>query len=159
MCHRFMGVGGRLVFGILLTGVSAQAAQITVTTNDNYTKIESAQSGDEVLISPGTYGFRVYLTKAATNTLTIRALDPANRPVWDFGTNFLDNVPGSYTAGDKARGGWQFSGAKNYFISGIVFRNCHNAVTNAGAIRYYSGTTNLYVKNCQFVLNDNGLTG
>ncbi len=147
---------------VLIKGVvclSANAAVITVTTNDNWTKIESAQSGDEVVISPGTYAFRVYLTKAAANTITIRALDPANPPVWDFGTNFLDNVPGSYTAGDKARGGWQFSGAKNYTISGIVFRNCHNIATNSAGIRYYSGTTNLYIQNCLFALNDNGLTG
>ena len=138
---------------------SVSAATITVTTNDTYAKIESAQSGDQVLISPGTYAFRVYLTKAAASIVTIRALDPANPPVWDFGTNFLDNVPGSYTAGDKARGAWQFSGAKNYSLSGIVFRNCRNAITNAGAIRYYNGTTNLYIKNCRFEFNDNGITG
>src|SRR5580765_1747807 len=159
MCCTFIGTRGGLVFAILLAGMAAPAAQITVTTNDSYTKIESAQSGDEVVISPGTYAFRVYLTRAATNTITIHALDPANRPVWDFGTNFLDNVPGSYTAGDKARGAWQFSGAKNYSISGIVFRNSRNAVTNAGGIRYYNGTTNLYIKNCRFEFNDNGLTG
>jgi hypothetical protein len=143
----------------LFASFSAPAATITVTTNDNYTKIESAQAGDEVVISPGTYAFRVYLTRAATNTINIHALDPANPPVWDFGNTFLDNTPGSYTAGDKARGAWQFSGAKNYSISGIVFRNCRNAVTNAGAIRYYNGTTNLYIKNCRFEFNDNGLTG
>ena len=80
------------------------AALITVTTNDNISKIESAQAGDEVVISPGTYAFRVYLTRAATNTITIRALDPANPPVWDFGAVLLDNAAGSYTAGDKARG-------------------------------------------------------
>ena len=33
----------------------ANAAIINVTTNDNYTKIESANPGDEVLIAPGTY--------------------------------------------------------------------------------------------------------
>src|SRR5215831_12415898 len=98
--------------GLVICGIcfSTHAALITVTTNDNWTKIESAQSGDEVVISPGTYGFRIYLTRAAASTITIRAMDPANPPVWDFGTNLLDNVPGSYTAGDKARGGWQFSG-------------------------------------------------
>ncbi len=159
MCGSFRTLRVTFLLAAFLVGFSSRAAVITVTTNDNYTKIESAQAGDEVAISPGTYAFRVYLTKAATNTITIRALDPANPPVWDFGTNFLDNVPGSYTAGDKARGGWQFSGAKNYSISGIVFRNCHNAATNAGGIRYYNGTTNLYIKDCLFALNDNGLTG
>src|SRR5215475_14731111 len=156
MYRRLRLVGNTL---LLCASFYARAATITVTTNDNYTKIESAQSGDEVVISPGIYAFRVYLTKAATNTITIRALDPANPPVWDFGTTFLDSAPGSYTAGDKARGAWQFSGAKNYSISGIIFRNCLNAAKNAGAIRYYSGTTNLYIRNCLFAFNDNGLTG
>jgi len=145
-----------LVFAIFLAVLPARAALISVSTNDNYTKIESAQAGDEVVISPGTYAFRLYLTKPATNTITIRALDPANLPVWDFGTNLLDNAPGSYTAGDKARGGWQFSGAKNYSISGIAFRNCHNVSKNAAGIRYYNGTTNLCIKNCHWRLT--GLT-
>jgi hypothetical protein len=148
-----------IVFVVPVFCLCSNAVVITVTTNDNWTKIESAQSGDEVVISPGTYGFRVYLTKAAAITITIRALDPANPPVWDFGTNLLDNVGGSYTAGDKARGGWQFSGAKNYSISGIVFRNCHNAARNSAGVRYYNTTTNLYLRNCIFALNDNGLTG
>ena len=126
---------------------------------DNYAKIESAQSGDEVAISPGKYAFRVYLTKAASNTITIRASDPANPPIWDFGATLLANAQGSYTAGDKARGAWQFSGAKNYSISGIVFRHCRNVAKNAAGIRYYNGTTNLYIKNCLFAFNDNGLTG
>jgi hypothetical protein len=102
------------------------AATITVTTNDTYAKIEGANPGDEVVISPGTYSFRVYLTKQATpnNPINIHALDPSNPPVWDFGTNLVENAPGSYGAGDNGRGGWQFSGAQNYNISGIVFRNC-----------------------------------
>jgi hypothetical protein len=157
-CH-FRYVLVSVAVAIFPAAFPTRAAVISVTTNDNYTKIESAQSGDEVVISAGKYAFRVYLTRAATSTINIHALDPANPPAWDFGTNFLDNVPGSYTAGDKARGAWQFSGAKNYSISGIVFRNCRNAVTNAGGIRYYNGTTNLYIKNCRFEFNDNGLTG
>src|SRR5215510_15874054 len=128
MMHRSLGGVQEIMFALAVCFAvsSTDATLISVTTNDNYSKIESAQAGDEVVISPGTYAFRVYLSKAATNTITIRALDPANPPVWDFGTNypanFLDNAPGSYTAGDKARGAWQFSGAKNYSISGIAFR-------------------------------------
>ncbi len=139
----------------------AQAAVINVTTADNYTKIESANPGDEVIIAPGTYAFRVHLTKQATptNPIVIRALDPANPPVWDFGSTLVENAPGSYTAGDRGRGGWQFSGARNYRLSGIVFRNCRNASRNSAGIRYYNTTTNLYIKDCVFHLNDNGLTG
>jgi hypothetical protein len=144
-----------------LAAVSANAAVINVTTNDNYTMIESAQAGDVVLIAPGTYSFRVYLTRQAsvTNPITIGALEPTNPPVWDFGTNYVENAPGSYTAGDRGRGGWQFSGAQNYDVSGIVFRHCRTSTYNSAGIRYYNSTTNLYVKNCLFDQDDNGLTG
>ena len=145
----------------LLTGSGAQAAVINVTTNDTYSKIENANPGDTVLIAPGTYAFRVYLTKHATptNPIVIAALNPSNPPVWDFGTTLVENAPGSYTAGDRGRGGWQFSGAQNYRLSGIVFRHCRTASFNSAGIRYYNGTTNLYIKDCLFHLNDDGLTG
>jgi len=140
---------------------SSNAAVINVTPGDSYSKIESANPGDEVLIAPGAYAFRVYLTKQASpaNPITIRAQDPLNRPVWDFGTTLVESAPGSYTAGDRGRGGWQFSGAHSYNISGIVFRNCRTASKNSAGIRYYNGTTNLYIKDCLFTLNDDGLTG
>src|SRR5438105_80359 len=140
---------------------SALATVINVTPADSYAKIESAKAGDEVVIAPGTYAFRVYLTGqgSPTNPIVIRAQDPANRPVWDFGATLVENAPGSYTAGDRGRGGWQFSGAKNYRLSGIVFRNCRTSSKNSAGIRYYNGTTNLYLKDCLFVQNDDGLTG
>jgi hypothetical protein len=132
-----------------------------VTTNDTYTKIEGANPGDEVIISPGTYAFRVYLTKQGTpaNPINIHAQDQANPPVWDFGTNLVENAPGSYTAGDRGRGGWQFSGAHSYNVSGIVFKHCRTASANSAGVRYYNGSTNIYIKDCVFILNDDGLTG
>jgi hypothetical protein len=146
---------------IAFAGLLAPAAVINVTTNDNYTLIESAQPGDQVRIAPGTYSFRVYLTSQApvTNPITIQALEPTNPPVGDFGTNYVENAPGSYTAGDRGRGGWQFSGAQNYHLSGIVFRHCRTSSLNSAGIRYYNGTTNLCIENCVFDHNDNGLTG
>lgn len=162
-----MNASGRLflrfVCGSFLLSacIVGRAAIINVTTNDSHTKIESANPGDEVVIAPGTYAFRVYLTKQAgvTNPIIIRAQDPANPPVWDFASTLVENAPGSYTAGDRGRGGWQFSGARNYRISGIVFRNCRTASHNSAGIRYYNTTTNLYIKDCVFHMNDNGLTG
>jgi hypothetical protein len=150
-----------LAAALLCSAFTAGAALIQVNPGDNYKKIEGANPGDEVVIAPGTYAFRVYLTKQATptNPIYIHALDPANPPVWDFGTNLVDNAPGDYTAGDRARGGWQFSGAANYELSGIVFMRCRNAAANCGAIRYYETTTNLYIHHCLFVSNDVGITG
>src|SRR6266576_6113368 len=83
--------------------LASEAAVINVTPSDSYTKIESANPGDEVVIAPGTYAFRVYLTRqaGATNPIIIRAQDPANPPVWDFGNTLVENAPGSYTAGDR----------------------------------------------------------
>ncbi|HEV2393569.1 MAG TPA: hypothetical protein VG146_14550 [Verrucomicrobiae bacterium] len=146
---------------LLFTGCLARGAVINVQPGDNYSKIEAAHPGDQVLIAPGSYAFRVYLTQQATptNPIVIQAQDPANPPVWDFGTTLVENAPGSYTAGDRGRGGWQFSGAKNYSISGIVFRNCRTASFNSAGIRYYYGSTNIYVKDCVFTQNDNGITG
>src|SRR5215467_13655453 len=160
-----MSVSCLLVRKIALAGLILGACSmvrgtvINVTTNDNYTKIESAKAGDEVVIAPGTYKFRVYLTKQASpmNPIVIRALDPANRPVWDFTNTVVESAPGSYGAGDRGRGGWQFSGASGYRVSGIVFRNCRTASFNSAGIRYYNGTTNLYIKDCVFHLDDNGL--
>jgi len=156
-----------LIFRVILAAVlllpilASPAAIINLTTNDSYTKIESARAGDEVVISPGTYRFRVYFTATGSpvKPITIRAQDPSNRPVWDLSGSFVENAPGSYTAGDRGRGGWQFSGASNYKISGIVFSGCRNAARNCAGIRYYNTSTNLYLKDCLFINNDNGLTG
>jgi len=163
MKRRLGGVMGRWV-GLLLLGLASGRANgnvILVSTNDNYAKIEAANPGDEVVIAPGTYAFRLYLTKPAapTNPIWIHAQFPANPPVWDFGSTLVENAPGSYTAGDRGRGGWQFSGARNYTISGIVIRHCRTASNNSAGIRYYNGTTNLVIRDCVFEQNDNGLTG
>ena len=144
-----------------LPGGRVAAKIINVTTNDTYTKIESAVAGDQVVIAGGTYSFRVYLTGQATvtNAITIRAMDPEHPPVWDFGSTLVENAPGSYTAGDRGRGGWQFSGAQSYDVSGIVIQHARTASFNSAGIRYYNGTTNLHIKDCVFYQNDNGLTG
>ena len=150
-----------LIAALCLWSISSQGTVINVGPTDNYSKIEGAVAGDEVVIAPGTYAFRVYLTQQApaTNPIYIHAQDPANPPVWDFGTNLVDDAPGDYGGGDTARGAWQFSGAQGYTISGIVFRHCRNKAVDCGGIRYYETTTNLCIKSCLFVSNDCGMTG
>ncbi len=136
------------------------AATITVTTADDYKKIEAAQPGDEVVVAPGTYKFLVFLQQKATaqQPILIHAQDPKNPPVWDLGGIPLDGAPGSYTAGDRGRGCWQLSGATNITIESIVFQNCSNASQNAAGIRYYNGSS-VTIRDCLFKTNDNGLTG
>ncbi len=124
---------------------SAIAASIEITPADTFSKIEAAKAGDNVIIDPGTYKFRVYLTAAApsNNPITIHAKDPQNPPVWDLSAGNVEDAPGSYTAGDRGRGCWQFSGATNIQVSDIVITGCHNAAHNSAGIRYYSTSTGI----------------
>ncbi len=148
---------GALAFGT----ATARAATISVGPGDSYTKIEAAVAGDEVVIAPGTYGFRVYLTRAAPagNPIVIRAQDPNNPPVWDLSAGLVENAPGSYTAGDRGRGCWQLSGATNVHISGLVITGCHNQDANSAGLRYYNASTGIVLSDIVFRANDNGLTG
>ena len=149
-----------IAFAVGATRVGV-AATIAVGPTDSYQKIEAAQAGDEVVIAPGTYAFRVHLTKVGTASqpIVIRAQDPARPPVWDLGSVLVENAPGSYTAGDRGRGCWQISGGAYYQISGIVFANCHNAGDNSAGMRYYNGARGIRLRDCGFRGSDNGLTG
>ena len=156
----------RLLFAlatVLLAALSrpAAAATINVVPGDSYAKIEAAGPGDEVVIAPGTYAFRVQLTKAAPagQPIVIRAQDPSRPPVWDLSSTLVENAPGSYTAGDRGRGCWQLSGATNVHISGLVITGCHNAGANSAGLRYYNGATGIVLSDVVFRDNDNGLTG
>jgi len=128
---------------------------------NGYTKIEAAHAADTVLIAPGTYIFRVHLTAkgSASNPIRIQAQNPANKPVWALSATLVENAPGSYTAGDRGRGGWQVDGGTGCHISGIIFAGCHTASANSAGLRYYNGATNLLLKDCVFRNNDNGITG
>jgi len=54
---------GSTVLGCVLVSLAspARGATIEVTPADSFAKIEAAKPGDEVIIDPGTYKFRVYL--------------------------------------------------------------------------------------------------
>jgi hypothetical protein len=152
---------------VILIARPAAATVINVSPSSGtmaYTLIEGANPGDEVILAPGTYPFRVYLQQqaSATNPIYIHSEDPTNPAIVDLSSapgGLVDNAPGSYTAGDKARGCWQLSGATNIHIDGIVFQNCHAASNDSAGIRYYNGTTGFLLTNSLFKSNDNGLTG
>ncbi len=150
-----------LVISLAASSVPAKADTIFVTPSDSYDTIESARPGDEVIIAPGLYGFRVYLTQAATPDapIVIRAEDPSDPPVWDLSGALVEDAPGSYTGGDRGRGCWQLSGATNIHISGLVIQECHTASHNSAGLRYYNASTGIQLKDITFRRNDNGLTG
>lgn len=149
------------------TTASSGTCDITVTTADSYSKIEAANPGQTVCISPGTYHFRVTLTKAGTASapIVIRALDPNNRPVFDYtsSTHSVDGWPGSYNASDAVRSAWRVTGSY-YTIDGIIIQGANNASNNwniydnTAGIRYLK-TTNLTVRNCRLYNNDMGIQG
>lgn len=153
--------------GIPSNSSSGSTCDIAVTTADSYSKIEAASPGQTVCISPGTYHFRVTLTKAGTASapIVIRALDPNNRPVFDYtsSTHTVDGWPGSYNSGDAVRSAWRVTGSY-YVIDGIIIQGANNASNgwniydNTAGIRYLK-STNLTVRNCRLYNNDMGIQG
>ena len=147
----------RLSLALLLVAGVAQAKTITVGPSDSFLKIEAAQPGDVVEIAPGTYKFRVDFETAgsAAQPIVVRAQDPGNRPVWDLTGTMVSSAPGSYTAGDKGRGCWQFH-AGHYLVDGIVFKGC---VDHSSAGIRVVNVPDVTIRNCRFVGNTNGITG
>jgi hypothetical protein len=142
---------------LLFIASLAYAKTINIAATDDYTKMEAAVAGDEVVIAPGTYKFRVDWESSGTQAMPIvvRALDPNNRPVWDLNGTPVGMAPGSYTAGDKGRGCWQFHGGY-YRVDGIVFRNCVDHGT--AGIRVINAPS-VEVRHTLFQNNTNGMTG
>ena len=137
--------------------LTASAETIEVTPTDDYSVIESAQPGDEVVIAPGTYQYRVNFETSGTESepIRIRAQDPSNPPVWNLSGQAIRDWPGSYGGGDNGRGCWQVRG-DHYIISDIVFEECRD---HGGAGLRAVNVQDLRVSNCVFSNSTNGLTG
>jgi hypothetical protein len=130
------------------------------TSEVNIAKIEGAFPGDEVVVLPGTYQFRILLEKQGTTgqPIIIRASDPNHRPVWDLQGKPVADWPGSSRREDSGRSIWQITGS-NYQISGIEFRNGTDGGTgDSGGVRFVSSGP-VTLRNCVFRFNDNGIQG
>jgi hypothetical protein len=156
---------GMFTFAVLsFIAAAAFGAEIRVSATDpdqvTIEKIESAGPGDTVLIGPGVYRFRVYLTRRGSpeQPIVIRAQDSANRPVWDLAGKATADWTGSYGGGDRGRGIWQITGA-HYEISSIVFRNGSDRGAGDGGGMRLKSSSHVTVRDCLFQFNDNGLQG
>jgi hypothetical protein len=137
---------------------------IEVLANDpvavNLAKLEGAAAGDEVLVAPGTYRFRVFLDRHGTaqQPIIIRAREADNRPVWDLQGKPVAEWIGSSQRSDRGRSIWQISGS-HYRLSGIVFRNgTDGRAGDSGGLRFISSGP-VTVRDCLFQFNDNGIQG
>lgn len=148
-----------LCLALTLAPSLAQAETIRVTPSDDFTAIERAQPGDEVVIAPGTYRFRLFLSQTGTADapIVIRAEDPSDPPVWDLSGMRAEDAPGSSTRGDRGRGCWQITGA-HYQISGVVIRGCATRSGNAAGIRTID-TQSVVVRDVVFDGNEVGFSG
>ena len=139
---------------------------ITTSTSPGYTQLEAAQPGQTVCLAAGTYHWRVWLhktTASAGNAITIRAQDPAHRPVfdysgwWSYGGNGIPAAPGSYSSSDAYRSAWRVDGAY-YTIDGVIIENVAGGDENSAGIRYVN-SSNLTIRNARFYHNDMGIQG
>src|SRR5437773_2401412 len=91
---------------------------VTPTTPNGWTVIESADAGDEVVIAPGTYKYRVYLTHSGTAQapIVIRAQEPSNKPLFDLTGMAINLWPGDTGVPGTNRGAFQVRG-DHYRIS------------------------------------------
>lgn len=133
------------------------AKTIVVTPDDDYTVIESAGPGDEVIIASGIYQYRVSLETSGSETepIIIRGQDPDDPPVWNLAGQVISEWPGSYGAGDAGRGCWQVRG-DHYIISDIVFEECRD---HGGSGLRAVNVQDLRISNCVFRNSTNGVTG
>ncbi|MFL5318348.1 MAG: right-handed parallel beta-helix repeat-containing protein [Myxococcaceae bacterium] len=143
---------------LLCIGQLANAATIPITPASSFTDIEAATAGDEVVIAPGTYKFRVFLGNEGTAAAPIhlRAQDPSNPPIWDLTGQDPADWPGSYTGGDNGRGCWQVRGS-HYVIENIVFKGCKAVTSGTSAGIRVVNATDVTVRGCSFSACDNGV--
>lgn len=141
----------------------ARAEAIEVTPGgadaDNIAKIEAAAAGDEVVVAPGTYRFRLYLAGQGTAgaPIVIRARDPGDRPIWNLSGAAIETFPGSHAGADAGSGIWVVSGSY-YEISGISFQGGSDGAGKGGGVCLLS-SGNVVLRDCAFEGNDNGITG
>ena len=133
-----MGRPVAIVVGLLAQVVLG--ATIHLDPDAGYQPIEAAQAGDEVVLAPGTYRFRLALTVSGTpaNPIVIRGEDPSQPPLFDYSGAELMSFPGSNAGSNPERAAWDVVGSDLEFRS-IAFRGAATAGPLAPAAIRFSG--------------------
>jgi len=121
-------------FAAVLVALSADAATIRIAPDaGSFVEIEAAQPGDEVVIAPGTYRFRVELRQRGAAPLVVRAEDPLRPPVFDYTGADLLTFPGSSSV--EYRSAWHVQSAW-VELSNLVIRGAHDPSNQASCLRF-----------------------
>ena len=150
-----MAPRSRALLALLLIPLCAHAKHYTLGPEDpaGYLVLEAARAGDEVLIQPGTYQYRVALSQTDPGKVILRAADPANPPVWDMTGVDLTTAPGSDTTPGYDSRCWHVVGS-HYDLFGIVVRGCA-----AFGVQVENGASDITFTQWEWDSNSTGLLG
>lgn len=108
---------------------------------DSIMAIEAAGAGDEVIIAPGTYKFRVFI--AGGKNPLIKALDANNKPIFDYTGQNCDLYPGTLTTWLK-RYGWVIQGSP--VIESIIIKGARYSGSSGVSAGVFVGPDTMYAE-------------
>ena len=104
----------RVLAAVMALAFSARATVINIVPGDSFAKIEAARTGDEVVVAPGTYNFRVHFSADGTT----------NQPMYVGGSIVEDEAPAVFASNNRRAQveAMKMSGVEEYDIPAFLRR-------------------------------------